>query len=67
MQNLLAFMNALNGYFVALVGVVALLMFGLYIARMVRKQFAFDNERRLDQQRADAARAIVPVKSTSYD
>lgn len=62
MQNLLAFMNALNGYFVALVAVLCALLLGFYIARIVRKQFAFDNERRLDEDRARRARDLVPVR-----
>lgn len=67
MQDLLAFMNDLNIYFVLLVAVLATLIValgGMWIAKRAQQ---FDHQEKLEQKRIDASRAITPIKPRSEE
>jgi hypothetical protein len=66
MQNLLAFMQNLNAYFVALAFVIIMGFNSFLIIIYVNRRTKQDKEIRQEENRAQRAQNIVPLKSSEY-
>jgi len=66
MNELLAFINALNWQFIVLClvlfGGLNILMISTMISRANKRQDRLRHQEQMEQKRIDAARAIVPIK-----